>query len=205
MKRQALFLGLILCLLAPAAQADSAYRTNFVQQGCTNYGNQVLIGSSASCDEGTDCTNYGNQVVVGSNYECVGGNCPNDGVRISIGSSFCDHGGTYACVDDYCTDGRPPGSMQGSLPAHPQIEAHASSMAFADCIPKGQVGPAFTLKFTCDPSGDPCGINGQPVCWTFRFVCWNGLIVVLRVWDNIMPGMPPPGRPSSCEGQPGSS
>lgn len=191
----AILLASLAAPIASAASPENAIR--FIS--CENYGNQIIVGGQDVCHSGESCENYGNQVFVGSTVECDGA-CPNHGIRIAVGSKVCGESDPQVCVGEVC------------VPWDPDTTAAAAgSVKMADCVPKVEVGQTTipSIHVQCDPSGEPCGVNQQPICWTVRIACAMdfGLEFVLRNYENQVERLPPIVRetrdPSSCEGQPG--
>jgi hypothetical protein len=183
-------------VMASPAEAQPVKLVGLLGDGCENYGNQVIVAATHVCSGGGDCENYGNQVVVLSSYDCDG-SCPNHGVRVVVAGSMCGDDGTQACTGYKCF---PPN------PNALSTEAQTVAASPVDCLPYVKTGGGFppSIQQGCDPSGQPCGINGNPVCWTSRYLCMNALVLVLNVYSNNVPNlMPQFQEPSSCEGQPG--
>ncbi len=211
-----LFTMIAASVAIPASGAATSVPTTHtldVEMGCQNFGNHVSIGSSRTCSAGTNCTNFGTQIFIGSTYQCTGGECPNHGIRISVASNFCGNSDTHACVGSMCISPSTPISPGPSGLDRTSISTASANYtgrleftsppASQDCLPKLTVWkPTWHITMTCDPSGQPCGIMQQPVCWTFRFSCMQALIIVLRVYDGNSP-LSGGEINSTCEGQPG--
>jgi len=187
-------------------------------QDCDNYGTQVIILSQYGCDANSDCGNYGIQIIIGSSVECAG-DCQNNGVLVSGASNYCGDPSPQVCYGQVCIDsiqvilpadiaGATPEGQNETTEAVATIILHVTEAPLGavsqDCVPRIEAYPRGTLTLSCDASGEPCGISQQPVCWTARYGCTNGLNAVLRVYDRVFSPSPTSNPDSRCEQQPGA-
>ncbi len=160
-------------------------------QGCTNYGNQVQLGSSYSCSSGSGCDNYGVIINIGSAYTCTDGACDNYGIVVNVGGEYCGTNSTMVCYGANCaTTPISAGMSEGAMLA---------AAKFPDC-PRVNMTSLSEWHLECGDPNRPCGIGQEPACWTVRFLCMNGIVLLVKAYNNQMP--PDKHHPSTCQGQP---
>lgn len=123
------------------------------------------------------CNNHGNVVqvtVLGHNYYCVGKDCTNDGLILQVGpSSGCyGNGILVACSGEECVIAPNPIPYPGPMGILDSVDVSHEGNTWAPAeIGTSSVPCKSTVSLVCD-GGGACGINQQPVCWTFRYACY---------------------------------